>query len=455
MSDLPSLDRRQFLSKTAAGVALGIIGKFPSLARASSAPAGTSAHPRLRVAVVGTNGRGLTHIQCLNAVDNVEIAYICDVDDRAIAKGLAEAAKWQRTAPKAIKDFRHALDDPSIDAITIATPDHWHTPMSILALAAGKHVYVEKPCSHDPHEGELLIAAARASGRLVQMGNQRRSFPAMQEAIGLIHGGIIGRAYFARAWYANGRGPLPPLQRAPVPSELDYELWQGPAPRRPYVTQIIPYNWHWFWHWGTGEALNNGTHEVDVCRWALNVNYPLRVASIGGRYQFRDPWETPDTQVIGWDFPGEKSISWEGRSCNPRPVEGRQRGAMIYGTEGSALLDGLEYTIYDPKNRILREVKSAGPKDSTNILSSTGAGADTLHFKNFVDAVRLGVPLNSPIETANPSVTLLHLGNISWRVGRELHCEVTQGRILGDPDAMKLWQRDYAPGWEPAPIGPT
>ncbi|HEY3757305.1 MAG TPA: Gfo/Idh/MocA family oxidoreductase [Opitutaceae bacterium] len=450
MSDLPPLDRRQFISKTAAaGLAAGLLRKLPSFARAASQPGSASPNSRLRVAVVGTNGRGLAHIQCLGGVDNAEIVYICDVDDRAIAKGLAETAKWQRTVPQGIKDFRRSLEDPSIDAITIATPDHWHTPMSILAMAAGKHVYVEKPCSQNPHEGELLLAAVKASGRLVQMGNQRRSFPAMKEAVKLIHDGAIGRAYFAKAWYANGRAALPPLTPAPVPSWLDYDLWQGPAPRRPYRTNLIHYNWHWFWHWGTGEALNNGTHEVDVCRWALDVNYPLRVASIGGRYQFKDQWETPDTQTIGWDFPEGKSLSWEGRSCNPRPVEGRQRGAMIYGTEGSALLDGLEYTIYDRKDRIVREVKSAGQKDTTNILSSTGAAADTLHFRNFADAVRQGTPLNSSIEIANPSVNLLHLGNIAWRVGRELHCDTSNGHILGDADAMKLWQRTYEPGWEP------
>ncbi len=426
---------------------MGLAGQFPSVARAAAPIRG--ANDRLRVAVVGTNSRGLTHIECLGGVKNVEIAAICDVDERAIAKGLAETAKWQKSVPDGIRDFRRALDDASIDAISIATPDHWHAPMSILALAAGKHVYVEKPCSHNPHEGELLVAAARKYDRRVQMGNQRRSFPAMQEAIRSIHGGEIGRAYFARAWYANNRAALGPVKPAPVPEWLDYDLWQGPAPRRPFASNLIHYNWHWFWHWGTGEALNNGTHEVDVCRWALGVDHPLRVTALGGRYHFKDDWETPDTQTMAWEFPGGKSISWEGRSCNAFPAEGRARGAMIYGTEGSALLDGTAYVIYDPKGKVVREVKDVQVVDSTNPRSSTPVSSDVVHFKNFADAIREDAGLNARIDHANTSVTLLHLGNIALRVRRELQCDPASGHILDDQEAMKLWRRDYAPGWEP------
>jgi predicted dehydrogenase len=438
------VDRRQFITKTASVVALGFVG-FPAIGRASGAP-----NSRLRVAIVGTNGRGLTHIECFGAVPNVEIACVCDVDDRAIAKGMAETAKWQKLVPRGIKDFRRVLDDPDIDAICIATPDHWHAPMSILALAAGKHVFVEKPCSHNPHEGELLIAAALKAGRHVQMGNQRRSFQAMKEAVASIHAGAIGRAYFAKAWYANGRGTIGTGKPAPVPNWLDYELWQGPAPRRPYVSNLIHYNWHWFWHWGTGEALNNGTHEVDVGRWALGVDFPQKVVSAGGRYQFRDDWQTPDTHTISWEFPDGKSMAWEGRSCNPHPVEGRARGTIVYGTEGSALLDGTEYTIYDRKNKIVKEVRGTGPAvDATNIASSTGVAYDAEHFRNFADAIRNGIPLNSPIADANTSVTLLHLGNIAQRVGRTLLCDPINGHIRDDAEAMRLWRRDYAAGWEP------
>ncbi len=449
-----SIKRRDFIKQ--AGVAsLGLsfashIGSIANAAAAKvSAPRVVGAGDTLRVAVIGTNGRGLAHIECLTHLPGVQVAYICDVDDRAIATGIKTTNKWQTTEPKGLKDFRKALEDQSLDAVTIATPDHWHAPMAILALSAGKHVYVEKPCSHNPHEGELLLQAIRKYQRVVQMGNQRRSFPNMQQAVREIHEGIVGRAYFGRAWYDNRRASIGHGKTVPVPTWLDYDLWQGPAPRRPYRDNLIHYNWHWFWHWGTGEALNNGTHEVDVCRWALGVDRPIRVASTGGRYQFDDDWETPDTQVIGCDFAEKKSITWEGRSCNDYPVDGLARGAMVYGTEGAVLLDGNSYTVFDKNKKVVKKITEQAVVDPTNILSGTGIALDRLHFQNFVGAIRNGERLNSPIEEGNKSVTMLQLGNIAWRVGRELHCDPANGHILKDSQAMKLWRREYEHGWAP------
>ncbi len=441
-------DRREFIKTgAAAGLGLGLAAALPTWLRAD---APTSPAARTRLAVIGTNNRGLDHIQMLGGIDEAEIAYICDVEDGALAKGMAEAGKAAPgSQPKAIKDFRRALDDKSVDAITIAAPDHWHTPMSILALAAGKHVYVEKPCSQNPHEGEVLLAAIARYGRLVQMGNQRRSFPNMQVAIKEIRGGVIGRAYYAKGWYDNNRLSIGHGTYVPVPPTLDYELWQGPAPRRPYRSNVIPYNWHWFWHWGTGEALNNGTHEIDVCRWALGVDFATKVTSTGGRFQFKDDWETPDTQVIGWDYAGEKSISWEGRSCNGFRTEGLSRGAYVYGTEGTALLEGNNYTVFDGKNRKVKSSAEAEEGDATNTRSANGIRLDRMHMQNFIDAIRTGSPLSSPIAEGHKSVAMLHLGNISQRVGRALDCNPADGHILHDEEAMKLWRRDYEPGWEP------
>jgi predicted dehydrogenase len=435
--------RRSFI-RTSATAGIGLAA-LPSLLRAgTSGPSNT-----VRVAVIGTNNRGLDHIQALAGIDNVDIAYVCDVDDRALAKGVASAAKISGPQPKALKDFRRALDDASIDAVTIAVPDHWHTPMAIMAMAAGKHVYVEKPCSQNPHEGELLLKAIGRYKKLVQMGNQRRSFPNMQVAIKEIQGGIIGRAYYARAWYDNQRASIGTGTVVPVPAGLDYELWQGPAPRRPYKSNVIPYNWHWFWHWGTGEALNNGTHEVDVCRWALGVDFATKVTSTGGRFQFKDDWETPDTQVIGWDFGGDKSISWEGRSCNGFPTERLGRGAVIYGTDGTALLENNNYTVFDSKKKKVKELAEPAEAEGTNTGSANGIRLDRMHVRNFIEAIRTGCALNSPIEEGHKSVTMLHLGNISQRVGRALNCNAADGHIVADDQAMKLWQRDYEPGWEP------
>ena len=404
---------------------------------------------KITAAVIGTNGRGLAHIGCLGSLPGVEITHICDVDDRAIAKGIKEVAKKQPTTPKGIKDFRKVLEDSSVDVVTIATPDHWHTPMAILAMAAGKHVYVEKPCSQNPHEGELLLQAVNKYQRVVQMGAQRRSSVQMRQIIPEIHSGLIGKTYFGKGWYVNNRVSIGHGKPAPVPEWLDYELWQGPAPRRPYIDNLIHYNWHWRWLYGTGEALNNGTHEMDVCRWAMDVSWPKRVSSNGGRYAFQDDWETPDTQTISWDFVEGKTMSWEGRSCNDYPVEGKSRGVLIYGTEGSAFLDGNDYIIYDQKKKIVKSAKGNEVVDPTNTISGSGMGMDTAHVSNFIETIRGNQQLTCPIEEGYKSVNLLHLGNIAWRTGRELNCDPTNGHVLNDVDAMKLWRREYEPGWEP------
>ena len=447
------INRRDFLKQTGtASLGLGLATFLGSRAGARARAASyrtIGANDKIVAAVIGTNGRGLAHVACLTGLPNTEVAYICDVEEKALAKGIKAVGRHQQSEPKGVKDFRKVLDDKSVDAITIATPDHWHTPMAILALDAGKHVYVEKPCSHNPNEGELLLQAVSKCRGVVQMGNQRRSFPNMHAVMKELKEGIIGKVYFARAWYDNKRTSIGHGKEVPVPAGLDYELWQGPAPRRPYRSNVIPYNWHWFWHWGTGEALNNGTHEVDVCRWALGVDWPIRVSSNGGRYQFQDDWETPDTQVIAWDYAEGKTISWEGRSCNNYPVEGLERGSLVYGTEGTALLDGNAYTIFDKSKKKVKEVKGNEVADPTDTVSASGIGLDKVHVKDFLDCIRTGKQPNSPISEGHKSVTMLHLGNIAWRVSRELNIDPANGHIKNDEAAMKLWRRDYEPGWEP------
>ena len=287
------VDRRGFIRTTAVaglGALAGAPRSGPLLAL------GGSPNETVAVAVIGVNGRGVDHARHFASLPHAEVAYVCDVDSRALAKGVEMVAKLQRRRPTPIVDFRRALDDREVDALVIATPDHWHAPAALLALAAGKHVYVEKPCGHDPREGEMLVAAQRRTAKVVQMGNQQRSAPRTIEAIEAIRGGAIGRPYLARAWYANTRGSIGRGKPAPVPAWLDYDLWQGPAPRTPYRDNVIHYNWHWFARWGTGEVCNNGTHEIDVCRWALGADYPVKVTSAGGRYAFDDDWEFPDTQ---------------------------------------------------------------------------------------------------------------------------------------------------------------
>jgi len=374
------------------------------------------------------------------------ISYVCDVDSNILAKFAEATQREMGEVPKAEKDFRHILEQKDVDAISIATPDHWHTPLAIAGLQAGKHVYVEKPCSHNPAEGALLVQAQQKYGKYVQMGNQQRSSHYTKKIIDKIHGGLIGRAYYAKAWYSNVRKSIGTGKEIPVPANLDWDLWQGPAPRRPYKDNLHPYNWHWFKIWGTGESLNNGTHEVDVCRWALDVEYPNRVTSSGGRYQFKDDWQFYDTLITSFEYE-DKLLSWEGKSCQGMKFYGRDRGSAIMGTTGTVVLDRGGYEIYDLDGKKTNEYKVGSSSSSADTV-----GRDSMtdaHFANFIAAIRKGEKLNSPVSSGNISVTMLQLSNIAWEVQRELHIDPQNGHIKNDNEAMKGWGREYEKGWAP------
>jgi predicted dehydrogenase len=400
------------------------------------------------IGIMGVNSRGLAHATNCSKMPGCEIIHICDVDTRAMAKCIDTVKKLQGSNPKATPDFRKALEDKSLEAMFIATPDHWHAPAGILACQAGKHVYLEKPCSHNPHEGEMMVAAAEKYKRVVQMGDQRRSWPNVIAAIDELRKGTIGRAYFAKGWYTNNRPSIGTGKVADVPSWLNYELWQGPAPRKPYKDNLIHYNWHWFWHWGTGEALNNGTHMVDLMRWGLDVDYATRVTSSGGRYRYKDDWETPDTQVITHEFGNNTSMVWEGRSCNGRTIEGASVGVIFYGDTGSLMINDNSYIIYGLDNKVIKEVKDNTVVDARNTSNPSG-NLDQLHIQNFFNSIRKGEKLNSDILGGHKSTLLCQLGNIALRTGNALHIDSSNGRILNDPAAQKFWQRDYESGWEP------
>lgn len=423
MSD--AIQRRQFLgAAAAAGLTVGLAGRTAR-----------GANETIIVGVVGTGGRGTTHASTFASIPGVKVGYVCDVDEKRAGNAGDVVKKATGEAPQAVGDFRRILDDKSVDAIVVATCNHWHAPAAILGCAAGKHVYVEKPCSHNAHEGELLVAAARKYNRVVQMGNQRRSWPKIIEAIELVRGGGIGRAYFAQGSYHNNRPSIGVGKEAPVPEGLDFELWQGPAPRRPYRDNILHYNWHWFWHWGNGELGNNGIHTIDVCRWGLGVDYPTRVTSSGGRYRFRDDQETPDTHIVSFEFEDRKAISWEGLSCNTFKPGGSGSEVVFHGEEGALAISAGGYSIFDTKGKVVKTVK--------------GPGGDSDHVTNFLEAIRGNAKPNSEIEEGHKSTLLCHLGNIAHRTGRTILCDTKDGKIVGDADAMKQWSREYAPGWEP------
>ncbi len=402
---------------------------------------------RLNFAVIGLNGRGYAHLSSLKTNKGAaRITHVCDVDTKILQKFADSTQKEMGEAPATGKDFRKILEQKDVDAITIASPDHWHTPMAIAGLQAGKHVYVEKPCSHNPAEGALLVEAQQKYGKLVQMGTQQRSSPHTIEAIEKIRGGAIGRPYFAKAWYVNDRKSIGTGKEVPVPPQLDWDLWQGPAPRRSYKDNVHPYNWHWFRIYGTGETLNNGTHEVDVCRWALGVDYPKRVTASGGRYQFKDDWQFYDTLVTSFEY-DDQMISWEGKSCQGMKFYGRDRGTTVMGTNGTVLIDRDGYEMYDLKGKKTNEFKTG-----LKTLSSDLLGRDSMtdaHFANFIAGIRKGEKLNAPIAVGNVAVTMLQLSNIAWEVNRELHLDPKDGKIENDAEAMKMWGREYEPGWEP------
>ncbi|WP_026951668.1 Gfo/Idh/MocA family protein [Algoriphagus mannitolivorans] len=440
-----NFNRRNFLK--AAGTStlgLGALSPAFSFNILSSYPL----KEKYRLAVIGVNSRGSQHIQALAKIPNVEIAYICDVDSRALENGISLAVKsGSAKPPVGLKDFQKALEDKSLDAVTIAMPDHWHTPAALLAMQAGKHVYIEKPGSHNPAEAELLTEATQKYGKVVQMGNQRRSWPRVQEAMKELHSGAIGRVYYARAWYTNTRKSIGYGKTAPVPDWLDFELWQGPAPRSEFKDNLIHYNWHWFWHWGTGEIVNNGVHFLDLARWGLKVDYPTKCYSSGGRYHFQDDWQTPDTQIASYDFGDGKSILWEGRSCNARDINEMGSGVSFHGENGTLELLNNSYKIFDNSNKL---VKSAEPTSNT-VVDQRGAGfdMDIDHFTNFINAIDHGESLISPYPEIKKSVLLCHLGNISYQTGRSLEINSQTGRIENDAEAMKLWGRTYQAGWEP------
>jgi predicted dehydrogenase len=434
--------RREFLDVVAIGAAQLALG---SSAKSYGQILGSN--DRLNFAVIGLNGRAYAHLSALKANrSSARITHVCDVDGNILTKFSAQVRKETGDAPVADKDFRRILEQKDVDAITIATPDHWHTPMAIAGLEAGKHVYVEKPCSHNPAEGMMLVEAQQKYRKLVQMGTQQRSSPHTVEIIERIHGGLIGRTYLAKAWYSNVRRSMGTGKTAPVPPQLDWDLWQGPAPRRPYTDNVQPYNWHWLQVYGTGEALNNGTHEVDVCRWALNVDYPNRVSASGGRYHFKDDWQFYDTLDTSFEYE-DKMISWEGKSCQGMKYFNRDRGATIMGTGGTVLIDRDGYEIYDLGGKKTSEFKTGDQTSSSDLL-----GRDSMtdaHFANFIAAIRTGDKLNAPVSVGNVAVTMLQLSNIAWETNRTLQLDTKDGRIQNDSQAMSRWGREYEKGWSP------
>ncbi len=421
------VNRRRFLE-------LGAGTGLAAWAAVAGAQEATSASEAIVVGVMGVNGRGRDLALGFSRQPGVEVAYVCDVDSRASERAAGAVAQVAGKAPATVEDVRRILDDSRVDVLAIAAPNHWHAPATILGCSAGKHVYCEKPCSYSAQEGEWSVQAARKNDRVVTMGTQRRSWLPVMEAMQKLHEGEIGPVKYVRCWYANRRPSIGVGQPTDVPPWLNFDLWQGPAPRRPFKDNLLHYNWHWHWHWGNGELGNNGVHALDLARWGMGVDFPTRVTSSGGRYRFDDDQETPDTHLATFEF-GPRAILWEGLSCFPMGPGGSAFGVTFHGDDGTLELFDIGYRIYDMQRKLIAE--------------QSGAGGDAEHFDNFLSCIRHGGRPSADIEEGHKSTLLCHLGNIAVRTGQTLQIDPSNGHILNNPTAEPLWGREYEPGWQP------
>ncbi|HEV3167334.1 MAG TPA: Gfo/Idh/MocA family oxidoreductase [Isosphaeraceae bacterium] len=416
-------NRRTFLGAGAAGI-VALSGRLTS---AGAAPASE----RVRLAIIGVRGRGKDLANSFSKEPNAEVVAVCDVDDAAFEGASKAVEKNSGKPPRTEKDFRKLLDDKSIDAVAVATPDHWHALITVFACQAGKDVYCEKPVSHNVVEGRRMVEAARKYKRIVQAGTQRRSGEHVQEAIAHVQSGALGHVGLARAWIHQKRKIDVGGSSEPVPAGIDFAMWQGPAIDRPFIKSRFYYNWHWFWNWGTGELGNNGIHGLDVARWGLGVDAPATVTSGGGLYVFKD-LEVPDTQVVTWDFPEAKaSIVWEHRMWSTHGVEGMGFGIAFYGDNGTLLIDEKSWKVVDG-------------------TPASGKGGDLQgsHVRNFLDCIKTRKAPNAEIEIGHLSTRLCHLGNIAHRLGRKLTFDGATESFPNEPEANRLLSREYSSRFE-------
>jgi predicted dehydrogenase len=389
-----------------------------------------AANERVRVAVIGLRSRGTDLARLFAANSGAEVPAVCDVDDAMFEKPLRVVEKIAGKSPRIEKDFRRLLDDKTIDAVAVATPDHWHAMLTVFACQAGKDVYVEKPASHNVVEGRRMVEAARKYNRVVQLGTQRRSTPHVREAIEYVRSGALGKVAMARAWNHQKRVDIGHGKPVPVPASIDYAMWQGPAPDRPYHPNRLHYNWHWFWHWGTGELGNNGIHGLDVARWGLGAQAPLAVCSGGGKYVFDDDQETPDTQIVTWDFP-DAALVYEHRIWSNHGTEGELFGIAFYGERGTLIIGDKGWRV----------------EEGDQVHGAPSTDGQARHVGNFLECVRSREKSNADIEIGHLSTRLCHLGNIALRTGKKLVFDAATERFK-DAEANALLEREYSHRFE-------
>ncbi|MGO8792422.1 MAG: Gfo/Idh/MocA family protein [Terriglobia bacterium] len=424
------------------------------------------ANDRVRVGVCGVRGQGFTHVEEYSRMPNVEVAALCDVDENIMNGRLADMDRMALPAPKTYGDLRKMLEDSSLDAISIATPNHWHSLMGIWSLQAGKDVYIEKPCCHYLWEGRQLVRAAKKYNRIAQHGTNSRSAGAVIEGIQKMREGLIGDLYLARGLCFNHRDTIGRALPEPVPEGVNYDLWTGPSPLHPFTRNRFHYNWHWFWDTGNGDIGNQGIHQMDVARWGLGVKFPNKVSAVGGHFMFDDDQETPNTLNAAFEFkqPGGKSkiLEFEVRHwitneeagigsvgfgvgipgfLGPPPqnpsrhqreeVEGSV-GDIFYGSKGYMAMSNEEFPSY---RTWLGEEQEHGPSGSR----------EGNNWENFIHCVRSRKPeeQNAPIEEGYISCALVHLANTSYRLGRTLNFDPETEQVIGDDEANRLLHGTY------------
>jgi predicted dehydrogenase len=425
-SDSP-LSRREFLGSSAlnaASVAAGVVG-LTGAAVAAAGPAET-----VRVGVIGVRNQGKTLATTFAGLPQVQVAALCDVDANLLPGTGRVVEAIQGTTPRFEGDFRRLLDDPSIDAVAIATPDHWHAPMAILACQAGKDVYVEKPVSHTLQEGPLMQTVAEAERRVVQSGLQQRSGPHFQSAVEYIQSGRLGAVHLAKAWTVHQRKSIGYRKDTLPPPGVDYDLWLGPAPLVAFNPNRFHYNWHWFWDYGSGELGNWGVHLLDVARWGLQVELPTQVSATGGKHYFQDDQQTPDTLHVNYAYPG-CTLTWEHRLWSPHGQEGRSAAVAFYGDRGTLIVDRGGWKVYGQRDAVGAEPgELLGP-----------------HLQNFIDCVRSRRQPNSNLAIGVTSSDLCHLGNLAFRLGRTLQVHPSTGRVDLSTTERAIVSRGYRAPW--------
>jgi|SRR5579872_2912729 len=428
---MAGLNRRDFLNTASTLAAAGLAARVHAAgddAKRDRAP--------VRLAIMGVNSRGKQLLPGFLSFPEVEIAYICDPDSQTIPSAVKLVQDAGRPTPKVESDFRVALDDKSLTALVCSAPDHWHALATILACQAGKDVYVEKPCCHNPIEGQKMVAAARRYERVVQVGSQRRSGADMAALVDEVQSGRLGKVNFVRCWITSTRPNIGRVRPSAPPPELDFNLWCGPAPDTAYRTNLVHYHWHWRWDYGTGECGNNGIHALDVARWAMGVEFPDLVTCGGGKYFFDDDQETPDTQLATFEIPGA-CIGWEHRTWSPRGIDGESFGVEFYGSEATLVTNGRGWTVYE------------GTGKNEKIASShKSADQDRAHLQNFLDCIVSREKPNADVEIGHRSAQFCHLANIAWRTRGVLRFDKQQETIVGNEEAARLMGRSYRKGFE-------